>query len=59
LTQAGRRSRLRRPATGIKALSRMTETAAICRLCQVNCGIRVTDRVVHIIGDLDNPAYHG
>jgi len=58
LTQAGRRSRLRRPATGVKA-SRMIEATAICRPCQVDCGIRVTDRVVHIIGDLDNPAYHG
>jgi anaerobic selenocysteine-containing dehydrogenase len=40
----------------------MTETPAICRFCHASCGIRVTieeGRVVHIIGDFDNPAYHG
>jgi anaerobic selenocysteine-containing dehydrogenase len=40
----------------------MTETPAICHFCHASCGIRVTieeGRVVHIIGDLDNPAYHG
>jgi predicted molibdopterin-dependent oxidoreductase YjgC len=40
----------------------MTETTAICRVCHASCGFRVTieeARVVHIIGDLDNPAHHG
>jgi anaerobic selenocysteine-containing dehydrogenase len=40
----------------------MTETTAICRFCHATCGLTVTieqGRVVHAIGDLDNPAYHG
>ena len=40
----------------------MTETTAICRFCHATCGLRVTiedGRVVHAIGDIDNPMYHG
>ena len=40
----------------------MVETTAICRFCHATCGLKVTieqGRVVRIIGDLDNPAYHG
>ena len=40
----------------------MTETTAICRFCHATCGLTVTiqqGRVVHAIGDIDNPAYHG
>ena len=40
----------------------MTETTAICRFCHATCGLKVTleqGRVVDIIGDIDNPMYHG
>jgi anaerobic selenocysteine-containing dehydrogenase len=40
----------------------MTETTAICRFCHATCGLKVTiedGRVVHAIGDIDNPMYHG
>jgi anaerobic selenocysteine-containing dehydrogenase len=38
------------------------ETTAICRFCHATCGLKVTidaGRVVKIIGDIDNPVYHG
>ena len=37
-------------------------THAICRYCAVSCGVfmEIEDgRVVSLIGDKDNPAYHG
>ena len=40
----------------------MVETTAICRFCHATCGLKVTleqGRVVDIIGDIDNPVYHG
>ncbi|MGB7903828.1 MAG: molybdopterin-dependent oxidoreductase [Steroidobacteraceae bacterium] len=40
----------------------MVETTAICRFCHATCGLMVTieqGRVVDIIGDIDNPVYHG
>ena len=40
----------------------MVETTAICRFCHATCGLKVTieqGRVVGIIGDIDNPVYHG
>jgi len=40
----------------------VTETTAICRFCHATCGLKVTlerGRVVDIIGDIDNPMYHG
>ncbi len=40
----------------------MVDTTAICRFCHATCGLKVTiehGRVVRIIGDLDNPVYHG
>ena len=40
----------------------MTEATAICRFCHATCGLKVTleqGRVVDIIGDIDNPVYHG
>ena len=38
------------------------ETTAICRFCHATCGLKVTiedGRVTRILGDLDNPVYHG
>ena len=38
------------------------ETTGICRFCHATCGLKVTieqGRVTHLIGDLDNPVYHG
>ena len=38
------------------------ETTAICRFCHATCGLKVTieeGRVTRILGDVDNPAYHG
>ncbi|MCP5180560.1 MAG: molybdopterin-dependent oxidoreductase [Pseudomonadales bacterium] len=35
---------------------------AICRFCHAFCGVNVTvenDRVVKVLGDIDNPMYHG
>jgi anaerobic selenocysteine-containing dehydrogenase len=40
----------------------VVETTAICRFCHATCGLKVTiqqGRVVDIIGDIDNPVYHG
>jgi len=40
----------------------VSETTAICRFCHATCGLKVViedDRVVRIIGDIDNPMYHG
>jgi anaerobic selenocysteine-containing dehydrogenase len=40
----------------------MTEKTAICRFCHATCGLKVSiegGRVVDIIGDIDNPMYHG
>jgi anaerobic selenocysteine-containing dehydrogenase len=40
----------------------MSEATAICRFCHATCGLRVgieDGRVVRIIGDIDNPMYHG
>ena len=40
----------------------MVETTAICRFCHATCGLKVTvehGRVVRILGDIDNPVYHG
>jgi len=40
----------------------VVETTAICRFCHATCGLKVTieqGRVVDIIGDVDNPVYHG
>ncbi len=38
------------------------QTTGICRFCHATCGLKVTieqGRVTHLIGDLDNPVYHG
>jgi anaerobic selenocysteine-containing dehydrogenase len=38
------------------------ETTGICRFCHATCGLKVTieqGRVTRLIGDLDNPVYHG
>jgi anaerobic selenocysteine-containing dehydrogenase len=38
------------------------ETTGICRFCHATCGLKVTiedGRVTRLIGDLENPAYHG
>jgi len=40
----------------------VVETTAICRFCHATCGLKVTiedGRVVRILGDVDNPVYHG
>ena len=40
----------------------MTETTAICRFCHATCGLKVTlehGQVVSLIGDIENPMYHG
>jgi anaerobic selenocysteine-containing dehydrogenase len=40
----------------------VVETTAICRFCHATCGLKVTleqGRVVRILGDIDNPVYHG
>ncbi len=40
----------------------LTATTAICRFCHATCGLKVTleqGRVVDVIGDIDNPMYHG
>jgi anaerobic selenocysteine-containing dehydrogenase len=40
----------------------LTEATAICRFCHATCGLKVRlehGRVVDIIGDIDNPMYHG
>jgi anaerobic selenocysteine-containing dehydrogenase len=40
----------------------VVETTAICRFCHATCGLKVTieqGRVVEIVGDIDNPVYHG
>ncbi len=41
----------------------MTEThLSICRFCHAHCAIKVDvedGRAVHVIGDKDNPVYHG
>jgi predicted molibdopterin-dependent oxidoreductase YjgC len=47
------------PRLAVEGAVAQSYTTAICRFCHASCGIRVTDRVVHITGDLDNPAYHG
>ena len=39
-----------------------SEATAICRFCHATCGLKVTieqGRVVGIIGDIENPVYHG
>jgi anaerobic selenocysteine-containing dehydrogenase len=46
----------------IKELKEPDEHYAICRFCHAFCGIRVTvenGRAVKIIGDRENPLYHG
>jgi anaerobic selenocysteine-containing dehydrogenase len=51
-----------RPSLLHEAGSAVVETTAICRFCHATCGLKVTieqGRVVRIIGDLDNPVYHG
>ena len=38
------------------------ETTGICRFCHATCGLKVTiehGRVTRLIGDVDNPVYHG
>jgi anaerobic selenocysteine-containing dehydrogenase len=40
----------------------VAKTTAICRFCHATCGLEVTleaGRVVHAIGDIKNPVYHG
>jgi len=40
----------------------VTETTAICRFCHATCGLKVTlkhGQVVSLIGDIENPMYHG
>lgn len=40
----------------------LVETTGICRFCHATCGLKVTiedGRVTRLIGDLDNPVYHG
>ena len=40
----------------------MAETTAICRFCHATCGLKVTiddGRVTRVVGDIDNPVYHG
>ena len=40
----------------------MVDTTGICRFCHATCGLKVTiehGRVTGLIGDIDNPAYHG
>jgi len=44
------------------AATTTTEATAICRFCHACCGLQVTlegGRVSRIIGDLQNPVYHG
>ncbi len=44
------------------ASSERTRTRAICRYCAVSCGVFMeieNGRVVSVIGDKDDPAYHG
>jgi anaerobic selenocysteine-containing dehydrogenase len=38
------------------------DTTGICRFCHATCGLKVTieqGRVTRLIGDVDNPVYHG
>ena len=38
------------------------ETTGICRFCHATCGLTLTieqGRIVKLIGDIDNPVYHG
>ena len=45
-----------------RAHSSVAETTAICRFCHATCGLKVTiedGRVTRILGDIDNPVYHG
>ena len=61
LTQEGRCARCASPLFHLQA-ARVTETTAICRFCHATCGFKVTienGQVVNIIGDIDNPVYHG
>ena len=40
----------------------MAETTAICRFCHATCGLKVTiddGRITRVVGDIDNPVYHG
>jgi len=40
----------------------VVDTTGICRFCHATCGLKVTiehGRVTGLIGDIDNPAYHG
>ncbi len=55
-------SRRTAPTALHRAEHPVVETTAICRFCHATCGLKVTieqGRVVDIIGDIDNPVYHG